>query len=62
MPKYLISRVKCESVTYVVEAESENKALNEFQEAFNDGVETSYDVHSANVIEDYIQSEGELND
>jgi len=62
MPKYLISRVRAVAFTYIVEAGTENKALEEFQRAVDDSVETSYDLHNTEVIEDYIQSEGELND
>lgn len=60
MPKYLISRVRAVAFTYIVEAATENKALEEFQLAVDDSVESSYNLHNTEVIEDYVQSEGEL--
>ena len=62
MPKYLISRVRVVAATYIVKADSELKALEEFQHAVNINAETSYDSYTINVIEDYVQSEGELKD
>ena len=60
MPKYLISRVKTVATTYVVEADTENEALKELEDACNDGVESSYDIHGMDVVEEYYQSEGEV--
>ena len=60
MPKYLISRVRAVAFTYTVEADTEDEALENFQLAIDDSVESSYDLHNTEVIEDYIQSDGEL--
>ena len=59
MPKFLISRVKAIATTYIVEAETELKAVSEFASAVSSDSETSYELYNMDVIEDYVQSEGE---
>lgn len=60
MPKYLISHVKTVATTYVVKADTEDEAVYTLEDAVANGSERTYDIHNTQVVEDYVQSEGEV--
>lgn len=60
MPKYLINRVRTEATTYIVEADTEDQALRDFEDALSNGLQSAYERYAEIDVDEFCQSEGEL--